>query len=314
MRRAATPSSRARRAILDALGLAGREDQPVSALSGGEKNVMSLAAALLREPDLLVLDEPGNHLDFAGIAWLEAFLAKFRGAVLLVSHNRYLLDRVATTIFELDAGRVSTYAGNYSAYRAQRLREKLNQRADYVVNQRRLAQLEELVRRFEERARASPATRRGASGFAPASPSSNTSASMPSRSRSAEASGSALAFTAAGSQADIALQVAQATARRSATCVLFEDADLEVACGERVALIGPNGSRQDDAAARHHRATARGTTPHLRIGPSLTRRLLRAGAGCARRRPHGPRGAHGDDRDRPRTRVRHPAAVPVSAR
>ena len=78
----------------------------VGALSGGEKNVLSLTQALLAEPDLLVLDEPGNHLDFAGIAWLEGFLARFRGAVLLISHNRYLLDRVVSGILHLEDGRV----------------------------------------------------------------------------------------------------------------------------------------------------------------------------------------------------------------
>jgi len=112
--------------MLDALGLAGRGEQRVGALSGGERNVLSLAQALLAEPDLLLLDEPGNHLDFAGIAWLEGFLRGFRGAVLIVSHNRYLLDRVADTILHLESGQVRTYPGNYSAYRAASLREKIS--------------------------------------------------------------------------------------------------------------------------------------------------------------------------------------------
>src|SRR5207302_1330924 len=105
-------------AMLDAVGLAGRGEQPVGARSGGEKNVLSLARALLSEPDLLILDEPGNHLDFAGIAWLEGFLTRFRGAVLLISHSRYLLDRTVTGILHLEDGRVESYSGNYSAYRA----------------------------------------------------------------------------------------------------------------------------------------------------------------------------------------------------
>src|SRR4029078_12817618 len=115
-------------ATLDALGLARREEQRVGELSGGEKSVLALARALLAQPDLLVLDEPGNHLDFAGIAWveellrtfmcagiawLEEFLRAFRGAGLVVSHNRYLLDRVAGTILRLQDGRMQTYAGNY---------------------------------------------------------------------------------------------------------------------------------------------------------------------------------------------------------
>ncbi len=139
--------------MLDALGLSGRADSPVGLLSGGEKNVMSLVRALILEPELLVLDEPDNHLDFESVAWLEDFLRGFRGAVFIVSHNRYLLDRVVDGILHLEAGRVRPYVGNYSAYRAWVLREKLSQQADFAANQKRLAQLEELVKRFEEFAR-----------------------------------------------------------------------------------------------------------------------------------------------------------------
>ena len=94
--------ARPRRAqtLLDAFGLGAKKDQSVASLSGGEKNILSLAQALLSEPDLLLLDEPANHLDYLGVAWLESFLAKFKGTVLIVSHNRYLLDRVAGGILE----------------------------------------------------------------------------------------------------------------------------------------------------------------------------------------------------------------------
>jgi ATPase subunit of ABC transporter with duplicated ATPase domains len=110
-------------------------------LSGGEKNVLSLAKALLKDPKFLILDEPGNHLDFQGLAWLEEFLISFNGAVLIVSHNRHTLDRVATGILTLEDGKVSRYVGGYSNYRATRLRELLAQQADYSANQKRLAQL-----------------------------------------------------------------------------------------------------------------------------------------------------------------------------
>ena len=141
------------RAMLDALGLAGRSRQKIASLSGGEKNVLSMTQALLAEPDLLVLDEPANHLDYLGIAWLEDFLVRFRGAVLLVSHNRYLLDRTVAGILQLENGRVRYYDGGYSTYRATRLRELMAQQSDYIANQKRLARLEALVRRFADIAR-----------------------------------------------------------------------------------------------------------------------------------------------------------------
>jgi ATP-binding cassette, subfamily F, member 3 len=193
-------------AMLDALGLAGRGEQRVGALSGGEKNVLSLTQALLAEPDLLVLDEPGNHLDFAGIAWLEGFLTRFRGAVLLISHNRYLLDRVVTSILHLDDGRVTSYAGNYSAYRATALRAKLAQRADYVADQKRLAQLEALVKRFEEIARRTADPAWGKRLRARKSQL-NRAKEDATEKPAAEASKIRMNFTAEASRADIALQV-----------------------------------------------------------------------------------------------------------
>lgn len=79
--------------IMTGLGLVTKRERPVAALSGGEKNVLALARILLQEPDILLLDEPANHLDFAGLEWLDKFLADYPRTVLLVSHNRYLLDQ-----------------------------------------------------------------------------------------------------------------------------------------------------------------------------------------------------------------------------
>lgn len=111
---------RARR-VLSGLGLdEATWEQPISTLSGGEKTRALLARLLLEAPDLLVLDEPTNHLDVAAVEWLEGFLGSWEGSLLVVSHDRYFLDRVATTIWELTADGIERYAGNYSAYAAQR--------------------------------------------------------------------------------------------------------------------------------------------------------------------------------------------------
>ena len=252
--------------MLDSLGLPGRGGDLVGTLSGGEKNVLSLVRALLSEPELLLLDEPANHLDFEGLAWLEGFLQSYRGAVLIVSHNRYLLDKVAGGILHLDRGRVQAHAGNYSAYRATSLRERLSQGADYVANQKRLAQLEALVKRFEEFARrtADPAwgkrlrARRSQlereRKQAVEKPTDEASAMRPHVPRGS-------------SKADIALQV-RGYSKSFGALQLFEEAEIDIACGERVALVGPNGSGKTTLIRDVMEHGAWDDTA-IRIGPSL---------------------------------------------
>ena len=90
-------------------------DKPVAILSGGQKTRALLARLLLESPDLLILDEPTNHLDIHAVEWLEGWLNEWNGAVLIVSHDRYFLDQVVGTIWELEFGRLTEYRGNYSA-------------------------------------------------------------------------------------------------------------------------------------------------------------------------------------------------------
>jgi ATP-binding cassette, subfamily F, member 3 len=109
------------RQVLTGLGFeAGEFDYPLSHLSGGQRTRALLARLLLSNPDLLILDEPTNHLDIAAVEWLEGYLSQWEGAALIVSHDRYFLDRVATTILEMTRTRFETYRGNYSAYLQQR--------------------------------------------------------------------------------------------------------------------------------------------------------------------------------------------------
>lgn len=94
-------------------------DKQISTLSGGQKTRVSLAKLLLQSPDLIILDEPTNHLDIASISWLETYLRSYKGAVLIVSHDRYFLDRVVTKVIAIENGLVRSYAGNYSDYAAK---------------------------------------------------------------------------------------------------------------------------------------------------------------------------------------------------
>jgi len=107
------------------------EDVDFAALSGGMKRRVLLAQALVRAPDLLLLDEPTNHLDLAAIEWLERYLLNFSGAVVLISNDRYLLDRLATRIVWLTGRRLKRYPGNYSAFVQQRQLQELSQQRAY---------------------------------------------------------------------------------------------------------------------------------------------------------------------------------------
>lgn len=123
-------------------------EQNVQTLSGGQRSRLALAKLLIAQPDLLLLDEPTNHLDLAAIEWLENYLLDFSGAVLLISHDRYLLDRLATRIVWLTRRQLSSYPGNYSAFMQQRQVEELSQQRAYEQQQDYIAKQQEFVRRF----------------------------------------------------------------------------------------------------------------------------------------------------------------------
>src|SRR5688500_14673059 len=120
---------------------------PCEILSGGQKNRLGLARLLLAEPDVLLLDEPTNHLDVSAVEWLEEFLASYKSAYVIISHDRYFLDRACTRIVEVELGKAVSYTGNYSAFLVEREeRREIQQRA--YENQRHLiAKTEEFIRR-----------------------------------------------------------------------------------------------------------------------------------------------------------------------
>jgi ATP-binding cassette subfamily F protein 3 len=136
-------------ATLLGVGL-GREtwEQVVETLSGGQRSRLALAKLLISDPDLLLLDEPTNHLDLAAIEWLEKYLMTFSGAVVLISHDRYLLDRLATRIIWLTNCRIKSYPGNYSAFVQQRELQELSQQRSYEQQQADIEKQKEFIRRF----------------------------------------------------------------------------------------------------------------------------------------------------------------------
>ena len=114
------------RTVLSKLGMPDTATATMGTLSGGQRKRVALAHALIESPDLLILDEPTNHLDAETITWLETYLARYRGALLLVTHDRYFLDRVTGRILEIDRGTVQTFDGNYSYYLEKKEEQELN--------------------------------------------------------------------------------------------------------------------------------------------------------------------------------------------
>ncbi len=150
--------------VLKGLGFTEEEfSKQVSTLSGGQKTRVALGRLLLTRPDLIILDEPTNHLDMSSIAWLETWLINYRGAVLIVSHDRYFLDKIATKIIELDGGKASVFSGSYSDYavkkeqiRAAQMHAYLNQQQEIkhqeaVIEKLRSFNREKSIRRAESR-------------------------------------------------------------------------------------------------------------------------------------------------------------------
>ena len=121
---------------------------PVEALSGGQKKLAGLARLLVTQPDLLLLDEPDNHLDLKGKTFLERFIRGYKGAVIIVSHDRYLLDLVADEIVELEDGRLMHYPGNYSEYAFEKQMRLLRQQQLYQAQQKEITRLEQSARRL----------------------------------------------------------------------------------------------------------------------------------------------------------------------
>ena len=134
------------RMILNGMGFSEEElHRTESGFSGGEKTRLCISRLLLEEPNLLILDEPTNHLDFKTIMWLEDYLRSYRGAVLIVSHDRYFLDRLCTSICEIERGVLTRYRGNYSAFVRQREENDARREKEYEQQQKQIAQLEDYV-------------------------------------------------------------------------------------------------------------------------------------------------------------------------
>lgn len=119
-------------------------------LSGGERTRLALSCLLLRKPDILMLDEPTNHLDLKMLSWLESYLSSYKGTLLVVSHDRYFLDRIVTRIFDMNEGTLDSYTGNYSEFLVKKAERMEVLMREYEKQQAEIARQEEMIRRFKQ--------------------------------------------------------------------------------------------------------------------------------------------------------------------
>jgi len=231
-------AEREARSHLQALGMEEDVHTPTRELSGGQRKLVALAACLAREPDLLLLDEPEAHLDMDRRDQLEAVIDGFPGAVLMVSHDRHLLDECVDHVAELDNGRVRIWNGGYSAYTVARQVELERQQQVYVTQQKEIARLEEAAKRFEHWAHIrvnERAARQARVKRMQIERMEKVDRPVLERRKM----GLALRSAARGGQRVLALEGVD-VAFDSDPVLL--DVDLEIHRGERVGVVGPNGS------------------------------------------------------------------------
>ena len=219
--------------VLKGLDLRDHADMPVNRLSGGERTRLCLGRMLLSEPDLLLLDEPTNHLDLKSIAWLEEYLRNYRGAVLVISHDRYFMDHVCGRMAELLMGNLETYTGNYTQYlekrtevyeirmKAWELQQKEIARQEAVIAMYRRFNREKSIRLAESREKRLEKIER--------------------LERPQEEGSVHFRFETRRRTGDDVLQTDRLK-KSYGDRVLFSDLDIHVKAGDRIALIGDNGT------------------------------------------------------------------------
>ena len=205
--------------------------KPANAFSGGQKTRINLAKALVRSPDFLFLDEPTNHLDMDMLEWLEGYLSSYRGGILIVSHDRYFMDRIVTGVVELDHHKATTYRGNYSRYVAQREERLKADTIAYEKQQEYIKKTEEYIDKYRAGIKSKMARGR------------QSQLNRLERLEAPETSHSLdFKFPPAAMSADKVLVLDHVSIGYKTDDPIIDDVSMVVRRGESVALIGPNGA------------------------------------------------------------------------
>ena len=220
--------------VLSGLGFdEGDFRRPVAQLSGGQKTRALLARLLLEEPDLLLLDEPTNHLDLAGIEWLESYLKAWKGAVVVVAHDRAFLDAVVERVWELEWGRLEQYRGDYSAYAVQKAERLALQRTQYERQRQSVARTEDFIRRniAGQRSREAKGRQKRLERM-----------ERVERPQEYDPMNLVLGLGKVARSGDLVLGLYDLAVGYEPSAPLFTAREFELRRGQRVALLGPNGS------------------------------------------------------------------------
>lgn len=206
-------------------------------LSGGEKTKVNLGRILLRNTNVLLLDEPTNHLDIKSVEWIEEFLKQYKGTVIVISHDRYFLDRVVNRIIEIKEGKAELYEGNYSYYTAEKEARYLQQLAQYEQEQKKIKQLEEAARRMHEWATNADSAKMHRRAFAVEKRIERMEKTdKPTKEKAISASFQQESFS--GKEIAVLQDVSKSFGEKK----IIDQISLTIYRGERIALLGNNGS------------------------------------------------------------------------
>ena len=242
-------------------------NQSYNKLSGGEKTLIQLAKALLIKPDLFLLDEPTNHLDIQRIEWLESYIKSFKGATVIVSHDRYFLDKMSNKILAINDGKAKVYSTNYSGYLIEREKEFEKQMAEFKNQQLAIKRLEEQIKYFSEMGMA------------------KNSSTLCDRAHSLQTQldrikKNAVTRPREQKKLDVEFDTLRKTSKEIITCenlsvkvpngkTIINKINLNICAGERVAFIGSNGSGKSTLVKTIMNTQDLEVSGNIKIGPSV---------------------------------------------